>query len=122
MSEPKQFEFTPWGVVEAGTKLPFSGDTLNAAGAALEATTQTLVVEPAITSKPFISAFQVMPPQGGISPKDVIRAAKTRVKEIRQEITRLRKLQRELAQLENLLSAAKKPRHMAEVRQLASRK
>lgn len=57
-----------------------------------------------------------------VTPRTVVQAAKARVKEIRQELKNKRALERELAQLENLLKAARKPTHLAEVRQLAPKR
>lgn len=52
------------------------------------------------------------------SPRDVIRGARLRVKEIRAELRRLKALQRELAELERLLAAAKNKSPRATVRAL----
>ena len=108
------------GVVQVGgTAQPFFGDQLVAAGAALAATP-----EPVQSVQPVLKAHApgVSPAAQVISPKHIVRAAKQRVKDIRQELKRMRALQSELAQLENLLTAAKKPRHLAEVRQISNRK
>lgn len=118
MSEAVQFEFTPIGVVRVGSGQVVATSDVVAAGAALEATRP----EPQPVPPLKIHPPGVSPSAQGISPKHVIRAAKQRVREIKQELKRMRALQRELAQLENLLSAAKKPLHLAEVRQLANRK
>ena len=76
--------------------------------------------EPVQHVQPPLKAFAPGVSTSAISPKHVVRAAKQRVKEIRQELKSHRALQRELAQLENLLQAARKPTHIAEVRQLSS--
>lgn len=51
-----------------------------------------------------------------IGPRDVVRAAKARIKEIKSELRNHGALKRELAELERLVQAAKKP--VASVREL----
>lgn len=56
-------------------------------------------------------------PAKPLSPRDVVKAAKTRAKELRAEIKRLESAKRELAQMERLIAAAN-GRALAPVREL----
>src|SRR3954467_2811601 len=61
---------------------------------------------PAVRGKPGVHERLTV---AAINPRAVIKAARSRVKEIRAELRRMRGLQKELGQLERMLAAASKP-------------
>lgn len=101
------FMYTPLGAVEIpdeGVSIgPLGMNGAEMVGAAVptiarhasnQATVQAQVARPVVTANP-------------LRPADVVRAAKSRVKEIRTEIRRLKALEKELGELERLIAAAK---------------
>ena len=102
------FEFTPAGIVPLGTYR--EGQTEGAIAGA--------VVPPppvaAVTARPVVAAA------APISPRDVVRLARARLKDVEREIKRLHKLEAERDELKRLLDAAAgKP--LALVRSLPTR-
>ncbi len=99
MTEGKAFQFAPWGIVEGlGLVEEPTGETGQVHGAVVSDTpVARRVQQPA----------QRQQPPTAIRPRDVLKLARTRVRDIKLELRRMKTLQLELAQLEQLLSAAK---------------
>ncbi len=117
MPEGRGFQFTPYGFTELGdasgaTALPqdfspaFVDKNLPAAPAPASKTVTAEKIEP----KPLRPSLT--------GPREVVRAAKARAKDIRAELRHMKALQKELTELERLIAAAKKP--VAAVRPIES--
>lgn len=106
MSNPHGFEFTPQGILPLGTyregveESAISGATAQVPGpvpVSPQAVHVTAHRAPVAT---------VQPKPMSLSPRDVVRLARRRLREVKADIKRLGKLQKEREQLERLLLAA----------------
>lgn len=109
------FEFTPFGLKPLGADSVAQGDGF--AGAVIPKPVQAHVDLPPRSISDSLGDIQrrheahVATKTGTVSPCDVVKLAKSRIKELRTEIKQLTAKKRELAELERLVRAAKeKPR------------
>jgi len=125
MGHPVQF--TPWGMVNhlgAVEGPPTVSETVDQAPAVVEksATLTKFAVQPIPDPRPDVKLSAkdlAASAAAGGSPRMVINLAKGRARAIRAELKRMKALQKELAELERLLTAAKRP--VASVSQITRR-
>lgn len=111
------YQFSPFGILPIGTSIAPTSDD-----AAPAAVPQSQMPAPSSALAPFVPPVPVADPRitpaelkplidlkatVSSSPREVIRAARARVKELKQELRVLAARKRELEELERLLRAAK---------------
>lgn len=115
------FEFTPGGMAPLGSAPAASGDSLKEASAARAGLERKFVGQPAVKIQEAPAAPQPKrKAEKPISPREVVRLAKRRRRDIKAELKHHARLENELAQLERLIGAAEgKP--LAVVRDMPQR-
>lgn len=119
--EPGGFEYTQFGIIDLGSRAPVPvGDPANggAAPAAVHRVEEPqpaqapIMSEAGRTSQLLTRAYAKHVEQAPLhdvkaGPREVVKAARARVRDIRRELKRLTSLKSELDELERLLAAAK---------------
>jgi len=116
------FEFSPAGMVPLGEGQRVWNEMHGGGQSAEPAPSAVPVTEPiaAPSARPALANVQPRFEKhaAAATPRNVVKMARERAKEIRAELRRLKSLQRELAELERLIAAAKDKSPRATVRAL----
>ncbi len=101
------FEFTPGGMTPLGTAPAASGDSLKEASAARAGLERKFRGQPTVRIEEVpATPKQKRKAEKPISPREVVRLAKRRRRDIKAELKHHARLENELAQLERLIEAA----------------
>jgi uncharacterized protein with von Willebrand factor type A (vWA) domain len=106
--EGQAFMFTPGGAIpmaQDGTPLATTGaSTTEMSPGTVRRGAQTMLALPDLAPR----VSELTPPSTtALRPKDVVKAAKARVREIRAELRHMKRLEQQLGELERLIAAAK---------------
>lgn len=119
------FEFTPFGLVPLGTQAGLGSNVDFHPGALTQQSATPSLSEAAQPPQPSVttvSRAERKPPVASVmTPGALLKAAKSRAKDIRSELKRMKALQAELTELERLIAAAK-GRPIAAVSNINSRR